>query len=142
MPNTRFTTPSQWEPYELTQPPVIFGHCWLPKDWPPAPITPNVICVDYRLYRHHQSGRADAHPCHDRRGQPVVRDRQRRGRGDLGAVDLRCANSELRPARALHPDGDTRRPVSGLHAYNGDRGIGARPSPGSRLYKTHLYFGT
>jgi hypothetical protein len=47
LPNTRFTTPSQWEPYELTEPPVIFGHYWLPKDWPPAPILPNVICVDY-----------------------------------------------------------------------------------------------
>lgn len=47
LPNTRFTTPSQWEPYELTEPPVIFGHYWLPKDWPPAPIMPNVICVDY-----------------------------------------------------------------------------------------------
>jgi hypothetical protein len=47
MPNTRFTTPSQWEPYELTEPPVIFGHYWLPKDWALAPIMPNVICVDY-----------------------------------------------------------------------------------------------
>jgi hypothetical protein len=47
LPNTRFTTPSQWEPYELTEPPVIFGHYWLPEDWPPAPIMPNVICVDY-----------------------------------------------------------------------------------------------
>jgi len=45
--DTRFTTPSQWEPYKLTQPPVIFGHYWLPKDWPPARILPNVICVDY-----------------------------------------------------------------------------------------------
>jgi Calcineurin-like phosphoesterase len=34
LPNTRFTTPSQWEPYSLTEPPVIFGHYWLPKDWP------------------------------------------------------------------------------------------------------------
>jgi Calcineurin-like phosphoesterase len=47
LPNTRFTTPSQWEPYELTEPPVIFGHYWLPRDWPPAPIMLNVICVDY-----------------------------------------------------------------------------------------------
>lgn len=47
LPNTRFTTPSQWEPYELTGPPVIFGHYWLPKDWPPVAIMPNVICVDY-----------------------------------------------------------------------------------------------
>jgi hypothetical protein len=47
LPNTRFTTSSQWEPYELTEPPVIFGHYWLPKDWPPAPTMPNVICVDY-----------------------------------------------------------------------------------------------
>ncbi len=47
LPNTRFTTSSQWEPYELTEPPVIFGHYWLPKDWPAAPIMPNVICVDY-----------------------------------------------------------------------------------------------
>jgi Calcineurin-like phosphoesterase len=47
MPNTRFTTLSQWEPYELTEPPVIFGHYWLPKNWSPARILPNVICVDY-----------------------------------------------------------------------------------------------
>jgi Calcineurin-like phosphoesterase len=47
MPNTRFTTSSQWEPYELAEPPVTFGHYWLPKDWRPAPIMPNVICVDY-----------------------------------------------------------------------------------------------
>jgi hypothetical protein len=47
LPNTRFTTPSQWEPYELTEPPVIFGHYWLPRDWPPARILSNVICVDY-----------------------------------------------------------------------------------------------
>jgi hypothetical protein len=47
LPKTPFTTPSQWEPYELTEPPVIFGHYWLPKDWPLAPIMPNVICVDY-----------------------------------------------------------------------------------------------
>jgi Calcineurin-like phosphoesterase len=47
LPNTRFTTPSQWEPYELTEPPVIFGHYWLPKDLAPARILPNVVCVDY-----------------------------------------------------------------------------------------------
>jgi hypothetical protein len=47
LPNTRFTTLSQWEPYELTEPPVIFGHYWLPRDWPPMAIPPNVICVDY-----------------------------------------------------------------------------------------------
>jgi hypothetical protein len=46
-PNSLFTTSSEWEPYELTEPPVIFGHYWLPKEWPPAPILPNVICVDY-----------------------------------------------------------------------------------------------
>ena len=47
MPEKRFTTSSQWEPYDLTEPPVIFGHYWLPKDWPPASILSNVICVDY-----------------------------------------------------------------------------------------------
>jgi hypothetical protein len=47
LPNKRFATPSQWEPYAPTEPPVIFGHYWLPKEWPPAPILPNVICVDY-----------------------------------------------------------------------------------------------
>jgi|SRR5271166_1188 len=47
MPEKRFTTSSQWEPYDLTEPPVFFGHYWLPKDWPLAPIMPNVICVDY-----------------------------------------------------------------------------------------------
>jgi len=31
----------------MTEPPVIFGHYWLPKEWPPAPILPNVTCVDY-----------------------------------------------------------------------------------------------
>lgn len=45
--DTPFTTPSEWEPYELTEPPVIFGHYWLPKEWPMASILPNVICVDY-----------------------------------------------------------------------------------------------
>jgi hypothetical protein len=47
LPDTRFTTPSQWEPYDPSEPPVIFGHYWLPKDWPQVPIMPNVICVDY-----------------------------------------------------------------------------------------------
>jgi hypothetical protein len=47
LPNKPFTEPGQWEPYELTEPPVVFGHYWLPKDWQPAPIMPNVICVDY-----------------------------------------------------------------------------------------------
>jgi Calcineurin-like phosphoesterase len=46
-PNTRFTTSSQWEHYELSEPPVIFGHYWLPIGWPLAPIMSNVICVDY-----------------------------------------------------------------------------------------------
>jgi hypothetical protein len=31
LPNTGFPTPSQWDSYELTEPPVIFGHYWLPK---------------------------------------------------------------------------------------------------------------
>jgi hypothetical protein len=47
LPDTRFTTSSQWEPYGPTEPPIIFGHYWLPQDWPPAPIMANVICVDY-----------------------------------------------------------------------------------------------
>jgi hypothetical protein len=51
MPNTPFTPVKQWEPYDPAEPPVIFGHYWLPywlpKDWPPASILPNVICVDY-----------------------------------------------------------------------------------------------
>ena len=47
VPDTPFAPPKQWEPYELTEPPVIFGHYWLPQDWPPARIMPNVICVDY-----------------------------------------------------------------------------------------------
>jgi hypothetical protein len=46
-PDARFTTSSEWESYDLTEPPVIFGHYWLPVDWPPAPIMSNVICVDY-----------------------------------------------------------------------------------------------
>lgn len=45
--NTPFATWRQWEPYDLTEPPVIFGHYWLPIDWPPAPIMTNVICGDY-----------------------------------------------------------------------------------------------
>lgn len=48
LPNIPFATPTQWEPYAPTEPPVIFGHYWLPKkEWPPAPLMPNVICVDY-----------------------------------------------------------------------------------------------
>jgi hypothetical protein len=47
LPNARFTTSDEWESYDPTEPPVIFGHYWLPKDWSPAPIMPNVICVDY-----------------------------------------------------------------------------------------------
>jgi hypothetical protein len=47
MPDTAFTTSSEWEPYELTEPPVFFGHYWLPEGWPLVPILPNVICVDY-----------------------------------------------------------------------------------------------
>jgi hypothetical protein len=47
LPNTRFATPSNWEPYDPTEPPIIFGHYWLPKGWPPAPILTNVICVDH-----------------------------------------------------------------------------------------------
>jgi hypothetical protein len=43
LPNTGFPTPSQWDSYELTEPPVIFGHYWLPKDWAPASILPHVI---------------------------------------------------------------------------------------------------
>jgi len=41
------TTTTNWEPYGSDQPPVIFGHYWLPKDWPIRPLTPNVICVDF-----------------------------------------------------------------------------------------------
>ena len=47
MPNTPFTPVKQWEPYAPTEPPVIFGHYWLPKDYPLEHIPPNVICVDY-----------------------------------------------------------------------------------------------
>src|ERR1700752_1155190 len=35
------------KPYDATEPPVIFGHYWLPIGWPLDPLMPNVICVDY-----------------------------------------------------------------------------------------------
>jgi hypothetical protein len=47
LPNIPFATVTDWEPYGPNQPPVIFGHYWLPKDWPLTPLAPNVICVDF-----------------------------------------------------------------------------------------------
>ena len=43
----RHTRDQLYGVHALTEPPVIFGHYWLPKDWAPAPILPNVICVDH-----------------------------------------------------------------------------------------------
>ncbi len=47
LPKIPFATATDWEPYGSDQPPVIFGHYWLPKDWPIRPLAPNVICVDF-----------------------------------------------------------------------------------------------
>ncbi|HEX6563945.1 MAG TPA: metallophosphoesterase, partial [Chthoniobacterales bacterium] len=47
MPETPLVTTSSWQAYSPELPPVIFGHYWLPANWPIAPITPNVICVDF-----------------------------------------------------------------------------------------------
>ena len=44
---TPLATAANWESYDADQPPVIFGHYWLPKDWPIGPVASNVICVDF-----------------------------------------------------------------------------------------------
>lgn len=38
---------TDWEFYDADQPPVVFGHYWLPPDSPKIPMAPNVICVDF-----------------------------------------------------------------------------------------------
>src|SRR5258708_28970111 len=47
LPMPPLATAANWESYDADQPPVIFGHYWLPKDWPIGPLAPNVICVDF-----------------------------------------------------------------------------------------------
>lgn len=40
---------SPWSAYGEYEPPVFFGHYWLPATHSPAPITPNVACLDYSV---------------------------------------------------------------------------------------------
>jgi hypothetical protein len=47
LPSAPFVAITNWEPYTSDQPPTIFGHYWLPKDWPVEPLASNVICVDF-----------------------------------------------------------------------------------------------
>jgi hypothetical protein len=47
MPQIPLLSVSSWPEYGSELPPVIFGHYWLPASWPIAPITHNVICVDF-----------------------------------------------------------------------------------------------
>lgn len=36
-------------PYGADEPPVLFGHYWMPGDREPGPLTPNVACLDYSV---------------------------------------------------------------------------------------------
>lgn len=36
-------------PYGASEPPVLFGHYWMPGDFEPAPLEPNVACLDYSV---------------------------------------------------------------------------------------------
>lgn len=38
-----------WDGYPETAPPVFVGHYWLPGDQIPAPLAPNVACLDYSV---------------------------------------------------------------------------------------------
>jgi hypothetical protein len=40
---------SSWTHYPAHAPPVIVGHYWLPATGHPAPLSPNVACVDYSV---------------------------------------------------------------------------------------------
>ncbi len=36
-------------PYGAHEPPVLFGHYWMPSEFEPAPLAPNVACLDYSV---------------------------------------------------------------------------------------------
>lgn len=36
-------------PYGAAEPPVLFGHYWMPANCEPAPLAPNVACLDYSV---------------------------------------------------------------------------------------------
>jgi hypothetical protein len=38
-------------PYPAGDPPVLFGHYWMPGELPPAPLTANAACLDYSVAR-------------------------------------------------------------------------------------------
>lgn len=38
-----------WEEYLATEPPVFFGHYWMPSSAPVAPVSPNAACLDYSV---------------------------------------------------------------------------------------------
>jgi len=38
-------------PYGAGEPPVLFGHYWMPGELAPAPLAPNVACLDYSVAR-------------------------------------------------------------------------------------------
>lgn len=38
-------------PYGAGEPPVLFGHYWMPGNLEPVPLAPNVACVDYSVAR-------------------------------------------------------------------------------------------
>jgi hypothetical protein len=38
-------------PYGADEPPVLFGHYWMPGNLQPAPLAPNVACLDYSVAR-------------------------------------------------------------------------------------------
>jgi len=40
---------AQARPYGADEPPVLFGHYWIPGDVEPAPLAPNVACLDYSV---------------------------------------------------------------------------------------------
>jgi hypothetical protein len=43
------------KPYGPNEPPVLFGHYWMPAEIQPAPLAPNVACLDYSVGRGGQS---------------------------------------------------------------------------------------
>lgn len=40
---------ASWRHYPAVAPPVVVGHYWLPAQDDPAPLAPNVACVDYSI---------------------------------------------------------------------------------------------
>lgn len=40
---------SHWCGYDLNDPPVFFGHYWLPPSFPTNPVAPNAACLDYSV---------------------------------------------------------------------------------------------